>query len=79
MKDPEDIFEQLRPGDTVSVENSQDRPLSISIVAAEGTRLNMQLAPRQVLEFSAGKSDAQIILREGDPAGLLVVKPDTPS
>lgn len=79
MTEHQATFEELRPHDTVGIENTRDAELSISILAADGARLNMALAPGQVIEFSTGASDAKIILRDGDPAGLLVVKPDTPS
>ncbi len=79
MEDYENVFEELRPGDSVVLENTRKSEISISIVTADDARLNMALAPGQVVEFTSGAQSARIILREGDPAALLVVKPDTPS
>lgn len=79
MDEYENVFEELRSGDTVAIENTRNSEISLSIMTGDDARLNMALAPGQVLDFTAGASDARIILREGDPAALLVVKPDTPS
>lgn len=79
MDEYDNVFEELRSGDTVAIENTRNSEISISIVTGDDARVNMALAAGQVLDFTAGASSARIILREGDPAALLLVKPDTPS
>ncbi|MCW8195797.1 hypothetical protein F6455_13465 [Proteobacteria bacterium 005FR1] len=71
----EQFIEEIRPGDTVTVENTRESPYSIRVCAADGTQLNMALQPGQMIEFSAGQSQARILLRDSDPSGLLVVQP----
>ncbi|MFU8815397.1 MAG: hypothetical protein ACNA7W_08620 [Pseudomonadales bacterium] len=77
MNDEQHDFEQVDPGDSVSVENVQDRDLSISVATADGSRMTLELAPGQVIELVAGDGGARVLLHHGDPTGLLVVKPDT--
>lgn len=79
MNEQKHSFEEIWPGDTVSIENTQDSELSISITTADGARFNMGLGPGQVVEFAAGDSDARIMLHGGDPSGLLIVRPELPS
>lgn len=79
MDDYENVFDELRPGDAVVLENTRKTEIAISIVTADETRLDMALVSGQVVEFTCGAQNARIILREGDPAALLIVKPDTPS
>lgn len=79
MNDQQQPFEQVEPGETMSVENVDDSELSIRIETADGTRLDLELVPGQVIELTAGDSAAQLLLmRDADPSGLLVMKPDTP-
>ncbi|MGQ9424428.1 hypothetical protein ACXYTJ_00590 [Gilvimarinus sp. F26214L] len=71
--------EALHPGDTVVLENTADAALSIDLVSDDGCNVKLDLAAGQQLEFSAGGSHARVILRNGDPAALLVIKPELPS
>lgn len=79
MSQEQEFFEEVRPGDTVTVENTRESPCSISLCAADGTRVDMALQPGQMIELSAGDSAARIVLRDPDPKGLLVVQPDQAS
>jgi hypothetical protein len=74
-----DLSEDVRPGDTVSIENTRERALSITIRAIDGTRLDMALQPGQLIEFAAGDSEAHIVLHDEDAEGLLVIQPNLPS
>jgi hypothetical protein len=76
--DDDQAFEEVGPGDSVSIENLQDEEISISVVAADGTCLNLELVPGQAIELVGGDAGAWVILHDAEPDGLLVVKPDTP-
>jgi len=80
MTDDEDdqAFEEVAPGDSISIENVQEEELAISVVSADGTCLNLELVPGQAIELVGGDAGAWVILRGAEPDGLLVVKPDTP-
>lgn len=71
-------FEEVAPGDSVSIENLQEEELSISVVAADGTCLKLELVPGQAVELTGGDAGAWVILHDAEADGLLVVKPDTP-
>lgn len=79
MKEQSNSFEEFWPGDTVSIENTREGELPISITLANGARLQMGLAPGQMIEFATGDSDARIMVHEGDAADLLIVRPELPS
>lgn len=79
MKNSTEIQETIRAGDMASIENTAAKELSISLVCGEGCRVDLELAPGQVLELSAGSLDVQVILHRGDPASLLIIKPDSAS
>jgi hypothetical protein len=69
--------EKVMAGETASIENVHIAVLSISLSVEDGCRVALDLAPGQVLGFTAGKLDAELTLHSGDPAGLRVIKPDT--
>ena len=79
MKKTVDMSEHIGSGETASVENAGPEKLSVSFVCSNGCRLDMDLMPGQVVEFTAGSSDARIILHGGDPASLFIVKPESAS
>ncbi|MWJ28551.1 hypothetical protein GPM19_10085 [Halomonas sp. ZH2S] len=72
-------FEKIFSDETASIENTASIPLSISLVSDSGCQVEMELKPGQVINFSAGSMDANVILHNGDPANLLVIKPGPPS
>lgn len=75
MKHNETIF----AGEKVSIENTQSSALSISIDCKDGCQLDLDLMPGQIIGFSAGDLDAKVVLRSGDPAGLLLIRPESAS
>jgi hypothetical protein len=79
MNKSSDILEKIFAGEKASIENTQSIPLSISLVSDDGCQIEMELMPGQVVGFAAGSVDAKIILHHGDPAGLLVIKPESAS
>ena len=79
MKNVTDIFETISAGNTASIENTHSERLSISIISSDDSRVDIELAPGQTLGLSAGDSDMKIVLHHGDPANLLIIKPDSPS
>lgn len=79
MKNITDINEIISAGDTASIENTHSEKLSISLICSNGCRVDIELAPDQVLGFSAGNSNAKVVLHHGDPANLLIIKPESAS
>ena len=79
MKNLTDINETISAGETASIENTHTEKLSVSLVCINGCRVDIELAPGQVLGFSAGSSDATVVLHHGDPANLLIIKPESAS
>lgn len=79
MKNVTDVSETISAGDTASIENTHSKELSISIISGNDCRVDIKLAPGQILGFSAGNSDAKVVLHHGDPANLLIIKPETAS
>jgi hypothetical protein len=79
MNNTTDMNQIISAGDTASIENTHSKELSISIVCSNDCRLDMTLAPGQIVGFSAGNSDAHVILHHGNPANLLIIKPDSAS
>lgn len=78
MQTQQESFQKINPGETVSVENTQESELPVSFTTADGVRLNIDLAPGRIIRFSAGSSAAKIGLNEGNPKDLLIIKPETP-
>lgn len=74
-----DVFEELFAGDTVSIENTDTAPLSISLVSDNGCHVETELMPGQAMAFSTGTANAKIHLLKGNPASLLVIRPEAAS
>jgi hypothetical protein len=64
-------------GETASIENIHAQALSISLSSEDGCKVALDLAPGQVLGFTAGNLNVDLTLHNGDPAGLRVIKPGT--
>jgi hypothetical protein len=79
MKTNTDIDETISAGDAASIENTHSEAMSISLVCSNGCRVGIELVPSQVLEFAAGNTDAKVVLHHGDPAKLLIIKPESAS
>lgn len=79
MKELTDINETISAGETASIENTYTEKLSISLLCGNDCQVGIELVPGQILEFSAGSSDAKIVLHHGDPANLLIIKPESAS
>lgn len=73
------LFDEIPAGENVSIENSLSSGLEISLVCDSGSQFDIELLPGQSLGFSGGKVAAKIFLHKGDPAGLLIIKPETAS
>ncbi len=69
--------EKVMAGETASIENIHASALSISLNGEDGSKVALDLAPGQVLGFTAGKVNVELTLHHGDPAGLRIVKPGT--
>ena len=74
-----DSLEKISAGEQATIENTQSASLTISVISDSGCQVELELLPGQVLAFSAGDADAKIVLHQGDPAGLLIIKPELPS
>lgn len=79
MKKLTDINETISAGETACIENTDSENLSISLICSNDCRVGIELVPGQVLEFSAGRSQAKVVLHHGDPANLLIIKPESAS
>jgi hypothetical protein len=79
MKNLIDLNETISADETASIENTHSEKLSISLICTNGCRVDIDLAPGQVLGFSAGSSNAKVVLHHGDPANLLIIKPESAS
>ncbi|MFC6673857.1 hypothetical protein [Marinobacterium aestuariivivens] len=79
MKNITDIHEIIGAGEMASIENTHSEELSISLICSDGCQLDFELAPGQILELSAGRLDAKVVLHHGDPANLLIIKPESAS
>lgn len=79
MKNITDIYEVINAGDVASIENTASDAISISLICSNNCRVDIELAPGQVLELTAGDSEAKVILHHGDPADLLIIKPESAS
>jgi hypothetical protein len=74
-----EIAETIGPGEMASIENTHSEKLSISLHCGHDCRVDIELAPSQVMEFNAGDSEAKVVLHHGDPANLLIIKPESAS
>jgi hypothetical protein len=72
-----DCAEKFVAGDKASIENTKSEPLSIGLVSDSGCEFEIELLPGQALTFNAGSTNARVILHHGDPAALLIIKPET--
>lgn len=79
MKELPDISQNIRATETASIENTGSQNLSLGLICSNGCRVDIDLVSGQVLEFTAGSSDATIVLHHGDPANLLIIKPESAS
>lgn len=73
------FVEKVAAGEKASIENTQSTALSISLISDSGCNFDIELMPGQVIAFGAGNSDAQVILHQGNPAALLIIKPELAS
>lgn len=73
------LFDEIHAGDTVSIENSGKSELQISVICHSGCQFDFELLSGQSLGFSADTMGAKVVLRKGNPAGLLMIKPETAS
>lgn len=71
--------EKFMAGETASIENIHSRALSISLNCEDGSKLTLELAPGQVIGFTAGQCNAELLLHDGDPSCLRVIKPENAS
>lgn len=69
--------DEVRAGESASIENVHSAAISISLDGDDGLKLTFDLAPQQVLSFKAGNANVQIILHHGDPDALRVIKQET--
>jgi|GEM_PF-2542706 len=72
-------FEIVAAGETANVENVTTTALSLRLLGPKGSHVQLGLLPGQVIGLCAGEDEIRIILQEGDPADLLVIKPETAS
>ena len=79
MENVTDYFETISAGDSASIENTHSEELSISIICSNDCRIDFKLAAGQILGLSTGSSDAKVVLHHGDPANLLIIKPESAS
>jgi hypothetical protein len=78
MEKSEEPAKKIPAGEKASITNTSKQPLSIALSSESGSCLEMELLPGQTIGFGAGDTDAEVILHQGDPAGLLIIKPETP-
>jgi hypothetical protein len=79
MDKASDYFDMISSGERASVENVTKTALSISLLGSNGASIELDLLPGQIIGLSAGSDETRILLHEGDPAGLLVIKPESAS
>jgi hypothetical protein len=79
MDKPSDHFETISAGETASVENVTANALSVSLQGSHGSHIELELLPGQIIGVGAGNDEIRILLHEGDPADLLVIKPENAS
>lgn len=77
--DEQQCGEDILPGEEASVENRGDRPLSVTVRTAAGTRVTLELAPGQAMNVAAGEIAARLLLDAGRADDLLLVRPGQPS
>lgn len=78
MEQSETKLEKIPAGEKASITNNGKKSLVISISSEGGCNLAMELLPGQTIGFEAGETSASVALHEGDPANLLIIKPETP-
>ena len=71
--------EKVMAGETASIENIHSSALSISLDGEDGSKVSLDLAPRQIMTFTAGQANVQLTLHRGDPNGLRIIKPENAS
>lgn len=79
MAESSDINQSINAAETASVENAGSESLSLSLICNNGCRVDLELLAGQALEFTAGDSNATIVLHHGDPKNLLIIKPESAS
>jgi hypothetical protein len=79
MAQPASNSEKFMAGESASIENIHSNALSISLNGEDGSKLALDLAPGQVITFTAGQCNAELTLHQGDPACLRVIKPENAS
>ena len=67
--------EAIAAGETASIENIRSAPLSISVTSENGCKVEIELAPKQILSFTAGDANAMLVLHDADPSCLRIIKP----
>ena len=71
--------EKVMAGETAIIENLHSSALSISLDGEDGCKVALDLAPRQVMTFTAGQANVQLTLHNGDPSCLRIIKPENAS
>ena len=79
MENKADTNQVINAGDAVCIENTSSEATSISIICSDCCRVDLELSPGQDLEFTAGNSDAKVVVHHADPTNILIVEPESPS
>jgi hypothetical protein len=75
MTTASDTNEAIAAGETASIENIRSAPLSISVTSENGCKIELELAPKQILNYTAGDANAMLVLHNADPSCLRIIKP----
>ena len=71
--------EPILAGEKATIENTQSSALSVSLFSNDGSEFEIEMMPGQIVGVSAGSADIQVVLHKGDPAGLLIIRPQSAS
>jgi hypothetical protein len=72
---PSDKSENIIAGETASIENTKSKPLKLSVTCDNGCELKLELQPGQIISFTPGEANAELVLHDGDASALRIIKP----
>lgn len=69
------MFETIFPGDRASIENTSQSKVAIKLVSDNGYQVEIELEPGQIIGFTSGPAEADVIITKGEAEKILIIKP----
>lgn len=73
------MFETILSGDKANIENTGKSKVALKLVSSDGYQVEIELEPGQVIGFTSGPANVEVIITNGEPEKILIIKPEAAS